>query len=789
MTHHRPFIPRLLAIATAMVLLLESAAHAESPVGKVIARVIPVNNRVHTEEIILSQMPNTRPGKVYDDNLVQQDVRQLLATRWFAPGGVRVDTSIDANNQVTVFVHVIELNNIVTEVVYIGAQHLSESELSDLTGLRRGSPLNPTTNQLAATAILNKLRDDGRHYASVTLLEGSKLTDTRVVFHIVEGPIVRVRKVSFHGNQAASSGRLRTVLSNTGAKIPGLVTPLSPKYVPQQVELDKTKLLEYYHRLGHLEARIQEEIIPDPNDLGIVDLVYHIHEGPAYSVRAVRLEGNKTYTEDRLKKVVALKEGQRYDKDIVQADIARLRTLYGNSGVNIGIEEAVFAVPDQPGVVDVQYQLFEPGREPDRVGRIIIEGNTITDQRVILNQLNLFPGQILQYPQIEQARANLIRLGLFDNDDPPTVEVLPNEFDSSYKDIRVRVKETRTGMVALTANVNSDAGVNGSVVVNQRNFDISRFPTSLDDLWAGRAFRGGGQELRLEAMPGTIFQRYSLTFREPYLFDSRFGLTASGYYFNRAFAEYNEDRYGGRFTLDYRLDNPVWRVNASTRVEGVNLRDIPFWATPAITDDAGHSFVLGLGTGLTRDTRDSFLLPTTGSIVDLKFEQVLGDYVFPIGIAEGSIFRTLYQRKDGSGKHIVAARTQIGVTGDNAPVFERFYAGGFRSLRGFEFRGVGPFENYLNVGGTFSFLNSVEYQLPVMANDRLYLVGFVDHGTVETDVAIRDYRVSVGFGARIVVPALGPLPIALDFAFPLVKGPFDNERLFSFYVGWFGGGT
>jgi outer membrane protein assembly complex protein YaeT len=610
-----------------------------------------------------------------------------------------------------------------------------------------------------------------------------------VVFHIVEGPVVRVRKVSFQGNHVASSGRLRTVLSNTGALIPGLVTPLSPKFLPQQVELEKAKLLDYYHRLGHLEARIQEEIVPDPRDLGIVDLIYHIHEGPGYSVRAVRLEGNKTYTEERLKKVVALKEGQRYDKDIVQADINRLRTLYGNSGVNIGIEEAVFAVPNQPGVVDVHYQILEPGREPDRVGRIIIEGNTITDQRVILNQLNLYPGQILQYPQIEQARANLIRLGLFDPDDPPTVEVLPNEFDSSYKDIRVRVKETRTGMIALTANVNSDAGVNGSIVVNQRNFDITRFPTSLDDLWAGRAFRGGGQELRLEAMPGTIFQRYSLTFREPYLFDSRFGLTASGYYFNRAFAEYNEDRYGGRFTLDYRLDNPIWRLNGSTRVEGVNLRNIPYWATPAITDDAGHSFVLGLGTGLTRDTRDSFLLPTTGSIIDLKFEQVLGDYVFPIGIAEASIFRTLYQRKDGSGKHIVAARTQLGVTGDNAPVFERFYAGGFRSLRGFEFRGVGPFENYLNVGGTFSFLNSVEYQLPVLANDRLYLVGFVDHGTVERDVAIRDYRVSVGFGARIVVPALGPLPIALDFAFPLVKGPFDNERLFSFYVGWFGGGT
>ena len=117
------------------------------------------------------------------------------------------------------------------------------------------------------------------------------------------------------------------------------------------------------------------------------------------------------------------------------------------------------------------------------------------------------------------------RLGLFDAEDPPTITVVPRDDDSPFKDIHVKVKETRTGMVALTANVNSDAGVSGSLVLNQRNFDITRFPRSFDDLLAGKAFRGGGQEMRLEASPGTQFQRYSATFREPYLLDSRFGLT------------------------------------------------------------------------------------------------------------------------------------------------------------------------------------------------------------------------------------------------------------------------
>jgi outer membrane protein insertion porin family len=343
-------------------------------------------------------------------------------------------------------------------------------------------------------------------------------------------------------------------------------------------------------------------------------------------------------------------------------------------------------------------------------------------------------------------------------------------------------------MVALTAQVNSDAGVNGSIVINQRNFDILRVPTNLDDLFSGKAFRGGGQELRIEAMPGQIFQRYGVTWREPYLFDSNFGLMVSGNYRNVAFPEFIEDRFGGRFSLDYRFqDNNIWRASLNTRIESVNVRNAPFWASKAITDDLGHSTVLGLGAGLNRDTRDSFLLPTQGSVTNLSAEQVLGDYQFPIGTAEHSSFFTLWERKDRSGKHVLALRSQLTVMGENAPVFERIYAGGIRSIRGFTFRGVGPVENNLNIGGTFAFLNTIEYQIPILANDKLYAVAFVDHGTVERNVSIRDYRVSVGAGLRVVVPAMGPLPIALDFAVPINRSPFDTKQLFSFYVGWFGG--
>ncbi|HUR52710.1 MAG TPA: POTRA domain-containing protein [Gemmataceae bacterium] len=97
-------------------------------------------------------------------------------------------------------------------------------------------------------------------------------------------------------------------------------------------------------------------------------------------------------------------------------------------------------------------------KEPDRVGRILIEGNTDTPNRVILSQLDFRPGQILQYPQLDAARKQLAKLGLFDATDPPAVEVLPNEFGGQFKDIRVRVTE-RSGNWALFAVIDGVEGV------------------------------------------------------------------------------------------------------------------------------------------------------------------------------------------------------------------------------------------------------------------------------------------------------------------------------------------
>jgi len=777
-----PLAAVLAATAVAAVWAGGRAGAAETPVGRVVAEVVPVNTRVRPPAQILATM-HTRAGKPYDEGVAQEDVRRLHATKWFVPGGVQVHTRLDDDGRVTVFVHLTELTSTVQEVVFEGAQHISPDKLRTLTGVRKGEPMNPLSNELGRQTILREYQEEGRYFSSVELVEGAKPTDTRVVYRVVEGPVVKVAAIEFHGNEHGLTGRLKTQL--TSKKM--FAGFLGGTFRPMMLDSDLKKLHEYYQGLGYLGAKITPEVVRTDDPARVV-LAYHVVEGVQYQVAARQIDGNKSFPPETLDGLTKLKPGQRYDRWVVQRDLRAIEDHAGNRGHKIGVEERIYEVPDQPGVVRVHYEMQGDRGTPDRVGRVIIEGNSVTQDRVIMNQLDLRPGQVLQYPKLEDARMRLARLGIFDAANPPSVEVIPNELDSEFKDVLVRVNETRTGQFMVGGGVNSNAGLNGSIVINERNFDITRFPTSWDDFRTGRAFRGAGQEMRLEAVPGTQFQRYSATFREPYLFDTQFGFTNSAYYFQRSYVEYFENRIGDRVTIDRRLD-PIWKASGSVRVEAVEVKDVPAYATPAITDDIGWSTLVGLRAGLTRDTRDSFIYPTNGSVFDIGYEQVLGDYTFPIGTAEYTKFLSskYLQREDGSGKHVVAVRSQVSIAGSNAPVFERFYAGGFRSLRGFTFRGVGPSENNLHVGGTFSLLNTVEYQIPILQNDKLFFVTFLDHGTVERNVEIKNYRVSAGFGFRIAVPALGPLPIALDFAFPLNQRETDNKQMFSFYVGLFGG--
>jgi outer membrane protein insertion porin family len=191
----------------------------------------------------------------------------------------------------------------------------------------------------------------------------------------------------------------------------------------------------------------------------------------------------------------------------------------------------------------------------------------------------------------------------------------------------------------------------------------------------------------------------------------------------------------------------------------------------------------GFSFGLSHDTRDSPFLPTQGHLVSTTFEEVVGSFQYPRVDVQGQQYFLLHQRADGSGRHVIGIGGQLDISGDNTPIYDTYYAGGFSTLRGFAFRGVTPRDMGVGVGGDFQLLGTAEYMFPITADDALRGVVFCDFGTVETDVRLSNFRVAPGFGLRISIPAMGPAPIALDLAFPVASAQGDQIQNFSFFVG------
>lgn len=349
--------------------------------------------------------------------------------------------------------------------------------------------------------------------------------------------------------------------------------------------------------------------------------------------------------------------------------------------------------------------------------------------------------------------------------------------------VDVFVEETQTGRFMFGAGVNSDAGVTGQIVIDERNFDITRIPTSWRDFVEGSAFRGAGQGFRVEAMPGTEVQRYLVSFTEPYLFNTPISFNLSGFLYDRRFFDWSEQRLGGRMALGYRL-TPDLSVSASLRAENVEITN-PRVAVPQLNEVLGDNSLYSGRLTLTSDTRDIPFAPTEGHLIELGFEQAFGSFDFPRADLDLRKYFLVRERPDGSGRHTLGVLFRLGFSGSDTPIFENYFAGGYSTLRGFEFRGASPVVNTVRVGGTFMFLGAAEYLFPLTADDMLKGALFCDFGTVEEDVRLSSdtYRVAPGFGLRINVPALGPAPLAFDFAFPVAKADTDDTRVFTFFMG------
>ena len=357
--------------------------------------------------------------------------------------------------------------------------------------------------------------------------------------------------------------------------------------------------------------------------------------------------------------------------------------------------------------------------------------------------------------------------------------------------VEIHVSETRTGSLMASVAVSSDAGLMGRFVFEEQNFDILNVPRGFRFSDWRNAFRGRGQRFRIEAVPGTHVQRYSASWETPYWLDLDYSFGVNGFYYQRYYDQWYEDRLGGGISF-----GKLWTPDISTRLS-LGGQQVTIYRPRIPVPELMGGFpgnVLGkhpmYNIGLTAiyNTRDNEYMPTEGHMISAGVEQILGDYQFLRGNVDMRKYFMLRERPDRSGRWVLGLRSSLGVTESGTPIFERYFGGGFTNLRGFDFRGVSPRNEFGYVlGGCMEFYNSAELIFPLTADDMVRGSVFLDTGTVEKSFTKWEdnYRAAIGFGLRLTIPMMGPAPIALDFAFPLSTGRGDDKQMFSFGMSYF----
>ncbi len=768
-------------ILAAVLLLTSLPLHAQvGNVGPSVVVELKVrgNNRMSANAILSSV--KTRPGYTYDEAIVRADEQRLLDTGKFST----VNAEKTQTEEGIILTFVVVERPAIAKLQFIGNKVISEADLIKEIGFGVGGPLSRYTAESARQTILNKYRGQGYFFAEVTV-DWSAFETQQLVFTIVEGPQVKIRKVYYEGNTYFSTLKLRWEVS-TSARF----WPFVNGYLDMdQVERDITMIRNLYVADGYLDAEVDRRL-EFSNDKKDVRLTFVIRENQRYRVNLVTFEGNKIFSSEELAKRIKLKQGEFYTALSLRRDNKALEDTYGELGyieANISVKKR-FLDPQAPapdwaaglGAKPALLNLVFTVRESDqyRVGQVIIRGNNITKSNVIRRELRFYPEQLYNTVAVEESKKQLTESRLFEE-----VTITPTGKEEGSRDALVHVKEGKTADFTVGVGVSSRDGLLGNISFAQRNFDIAGWPANKTAVTHGEAWKGAGQTIRITAEPGLEVMRFSVDFTEPYLMDQPYSLGVRGFLFNRMREKYEETRFGPVVSIGHTFKNR-WYGEIATRLEGVDITDLDATSPPEVRECEGMNTILGIKGTLARNRTDSRWMPSTGDSLRVSYEQVTGDWTFGKIIGDYHRYFTLYNDALDR-KHILSFRTSAGEIVGDAPVFEKFYGGGTGSLRGFKYRGISPRSKGTDdqIGGDFMFFAGSEYTFPLIME---YIRGvvFLDSGTVEEEFGLTTYRVSTGFGIRWVLPFFGPVPMSLDFGFPIAKDDQDDTQILSFTFGW-----
>jgi outer membrane protein insertion porin family len=600
-----------------------------------------------------------------------------------------------------------------------------------------------------------------------------------------------VKGIAFSGNAHVPAKELRAATQSKVRHWPSFIWP--GWFDQSTFDQDVGNVEGAYRGRGYLDAEAAGYITYS-DDMTNVTLRIIVREGQRYFVKAVVFEGNTIFRDDELAARLPFVPGQPFRPADLDAAATTIGSMYAQQGY-MDVDQAKGTVQAEPvfaaAGTDVTVRITIHEGEPVFIRRIEVRGLTKTKESVVRRNLTFYPGERADSEKIKESEQLLTNTGYFDPQAHPPVQITLEPDQGALRDAIVQVQEGPTGRFMVGAGVGSDSGLLGELTLVEDNFDIGNWPSSWDDLWRGNAFRGGGQKLSILLSAGTLRSNYSVSWLDPAFKNGDYSIGVNLYSTDIARQKFYERRTGVSLVGGQQLTKFINRT-ITVGYESIDVHEIDTDAAMQIKADAGaHSkpFVrLEVSTNRLDDSR----LPTEGYAARAMVELSAGDVQDAKLELSGQKYWTLYDVR-GQHRQVLGLSGRLGVVtsyGGGVPVFERYFAGGFSSLRGFEFEGVSPVDPATKdlIGGEGLLTGSLEYSIPVTADDRLRLLGFVDAGYVSEHAArvLTDWgelRAAPGVGFRWQVPFLGLTTIEVDLAVPVLKQSGDKTQVLSFSFG------
>lgn len=713
-------------------------------------------NQLVSTNTILSKL-RSREGAVLVQETVNEDVKRLYATGYFQD--IRIDIE-DSSGGYKLHIEVIE-KPIVREVIIQGATVFKEDKLRKELKLVEGQILDRKAVKAGVDAIRKMYSNKGFRFVDVDsdVKVNRQSKEATVIIQIKEGLKYKIKTMSFEGNSAFKAKKLQKLM-----KTHQKAFLHSGVFKEENFESDLERLKLFYAQEGYLDAKVEPKFDYDEKGHWIYIKIL-IDEGQHYVTGDVQIKGNKLFPESEIWQELEMLPGTTYSQYYLSKDVDKVVKYYHKRGY---MDARV--VPDvklnrSSGKVDVAYKIEEG--DLYFVEKVIIRGNTKTKDIVIRRELRIRPGEKFDGDKIEKSKERLANLDYFED---ITYDTEPASAPNR-KDLVFRVKEKRTGELSFGGGISSVDRFVGFGEISQKNFDITNWPR----------FTGGGESLSLSARVGSISRNYNLSFVEPYLFNKHVSLTTDLYNSKRykENVDFDETRTGADLAFS-RTFRDVFHYGTGYVIENVKVGNLSEDAPPTVTRVQGNNLISKWrALILSYDSRDNIFNPAKGSIVtfngDLAGGFLGGDHDYYMLQASITKYWTLFK------KHLLEAHLKYGTadsfgSSHEVPVFDRFYAGGLGTVRGYNYRRVGPKEAGDAVGGESITLGSLEYTVPVPKLDAFKGSVFIDAGNVDRDsyhIGFGDFAVSVGPGIKIKSP-LGP--VAFYYGFPIANRDTKNKN-------------